>query len=187
MRTTTCRYTRKPRRNIAACVPREKSWRGILKDRRPPAIFVGDAPGLDFLNSIATPVDTPIDSIEDGEGFLRWLEQAKLVPADVLREMRRRALPGELDRVAEQARSLREWFRGFVRERMGRSLRADDLAQLKPLNRLLERDETFRRIAVGQREKEPLELQVERHWRHPEALLLPVGEALARLVCTEDF
>jgi hypothetical protein len=26
-------------------------------DRRPPAILVGDALGLDFLNSIATPVD----------------------------------------------------------------------------------------------------------------------------------
>ena len=33
-------------------------------DRRPPAIFVGDALGLDFLNSIATPVDTAaIESI----------------------------------------------------------------------------------------------------------------------------
>ena len=26
-----------------------------------------------------------------------------------------------------------------------------------------------------------------RRWRSPEALLLPVGEALARLICTEDF
>ena len=52
----------------------------------PPAIFVGDAPGLDFLNSIATPVDTPIDWIDDGEGLLNWLEQAELVPTDVLEE-----------------------------------------------------------------------------------------------------
>ena len=82
-------------------------------DRRPPAIFVGDALGLDFLNSIATPVDTAIDWIDDGEGYLSWLEQAHLVPPDVLRDMRARALPGELDKVADQARSLREWFRGF--------------------------------------------------------------------------
>jgi len=156
-------------------------------DRRPPAIFVGDAPGLDFLNSIATPVDTPVDSIEDGEGFLRWLEQAQLVPADVLREMRKRALPGELDRVADQARSLREWFRGFVRQRMGRPLKTEALAELKPLNRLLERDESFRQIAPRRKQGEPLELQTVRRWRDPEALLLPVGEALARLVSTEDF
>ncbi|HET6981021.1 MAG TPA: ABATE domain-containing protein [Myxococcaceae bacterium] len=156
-------------------------------ERRPPAIFVGDAPGLDFLNSIATPIDTPVDWIEDGEGYLSWLEQAQLVPPDVLREMRRRALPGELDRVADQARSLREWFRGFVRRRMGRRLTPEALAELKPLNRLLERDETFRRIAPGTSRKEPFELETVRTWRDPEALLLPVGEALARLVSTEDF
>jgi predicted RNA-binding Zn ribbon-like protein len=156
-------------------------------DRRPPAMFVADSPGLDFLNSIATPVDAPVDWIEDGEGYLQWLEQAKLVPTHVLREMRRRALPGELDSVADQARSLREWFRGFVRERMGRPLATEALSELKPLTRLLERDETFSRIATRPREKEPFELQTARHWRHRDALLLPVGEALARLVCTEDF
>lgn len=156
-------------------------------DRHPPAIFVGDAPGLDFLNSVATPVDTPVDRIEDGEGYLRWLEEARLVPADVLREMRRSALPGELDRVADQARDLREWFRGFVRRRMGRRLTTEALAELKPLNRLLERDETFKRIAPGRGRKQAFELQTLRTWRDPEALLLPVGEALARLVSTEDF
>ena len=94
-------------------------------DERPPAIFVGDATGLDFLNSIATPVDTPIDWIDDGEGYLSWLEQARLVPDDVLRDMRARALPGELDKIADQARSLREWFRGFVRRHKGRPLTAE--------------------------------------------------------------
>lgn len=156
-------------------------------DRRPPAIFVADAPGLDFLNSIATPVDVPVDWIEDGEGYLGWLEQAGLVPAEVLREMRRRFSPEELDRVADQARRLREWFRGFVRQRMGRPLTTPALAEMRPLNRLLERDETFGRIAPRPASREPFELQTVRRWRNPEALLLPVGEALARLVCTEDF
>ena len=55
-------------------------------DQRSPAIFVGDALGLDFLNSIATPVDTPIDWIDDGDGLLSWLEQAQLVPADALKQ-----------------------------------------------------------------------------------------------------
>ena len=31
---------------------------------RPAAMFIGDAMGLDFLNSIATPVDTPVDWID---------------------------------------------------------------------------------------------------------------------------
>ena len=90
--------------------------------RRPPAIFVGDALGLDFLNSIATPVDVAIDWIEDGEGLASWLDQAKLVPADAFASIRARALPGELDKVAGQARVLREWFRGFVRSHKGRPL-----------------------------------------------------------------
>jgi predicted RNA-binding Zn ribbon-like protein len=160
----------------------------VLMGRRPPAIFVGDALGLDFLNSIATPVDVAIDWIEDGEGLASWLDQARLAPADALASLRARALPGELDSVADQARTLREWFRGFVRPRMGRPLTAEDLAQLAPLNRLLERDECFRRIvsrpAGGKR---PFQLQKLRPWRTPEALLLPIGEALAELVCAEDF
>jgi predicted RNA-binding Zn ribbon-like protein len=156
--------------------------------RRPPAIFVGDALGLDFLNSIATPVDVAIDWIEDGEGLARWLDQAKLVPADAFASIRARALPGELDKVAGQARVLREWFRGFVRSHKGRPLTAEDLAELEPLNRLLERDESFSRIVPGPAGGyRLLELETIRRWRTPEALLLPIGEALAQLVCTEDF
>ncbi len=149
-----------------------------------PAIFVADALGLDFLNSIATPVDVPVDWIDDGEGFLNWLAQADLVPGDVLQSMRQRALPGELDRVAGQARELREWFRGFVRRHKGRPLTAGSLAELDPLNRLLERDEQFTRIVPA---PGGLTLQAQRRWRTPDSLLLPVGETLARLVCTEDF
>jgi predicted RNA-binding Zn ribbon-like protein len=149
-----------------------------------PAIFVADALGLDFLNSIATPVDIPVDWIDDGEGFLNWLAQADLVPGDVLQSMRQRALPGELDRVAGQARELREWFRGFVRRRKGQPLTAQALAELAPLNRLLEREETFTQIVPAPR---GMALQPQRRWRTPDSLLLPVGETLARLVCTEDF
>lgn len=153
---------------------------------RSPALFVGDAPGLDFLNSIATPIDTPVDWIADGEGLLDWLGQGGLVPAEALATMRGQALPGELDKVADQARHLREWFRGFVYRHKGRALMAADLAELDPLNRLLERDETFNRIAPAGGGT-PFTLQTARKWRTPEALLLPIGEALAKLVCTEDF
>src|SRR5258708_20889721 len=84
-----------------------------MASQRPPAIFVADALGLDFLNSVATPVDTEIDWIDDGDGLLAWLEQAQLVPAETLETLR--AMPGEFDNVAAQARSLPESFRGFVR------------------------------------------------------------------------
>jgi predicted RNA-binding Zn ribbon-like protein len=155
---------------------------------RPPAIFIADSLGLDFLNSIATPVDTPIDWLDSGDGLLKWLAQAKLVPAGALDELRARAMPGELDKVADQARSLREWFRSFVRRHMGRSLTPKALHELGPLNSLLERDEAFSQVSRHPNgDSERLELRLMRRWRSPAALLLPVGEALAKLVCEEDF
>jgi predicted RNA-binding Zn ribbon-like protein len=156
--------------------------------KRPPAIFVADALGLDFLNSVATPVDTEIDWIDDGDGLLAWLEQAQLVPAEALEALQAQATPGEFDNVAGQARSLREWFRGFVRPRKGRPLTSRDLSELQPLNRLLERDEEFGRIVASDDGlASGLEFRTMRRWRSPAALLLPIGEALAKCVCEEDF
>jgi len=154
-----------------------------------PAIFVADAPGLDFLNSVATPVDAPVDWISDGEGFMEWLRQAGLVAPAILDDLAQRAMPGELDRVAAQARHLREWFRDFVRSRMGRPLDADGLDVLRPLNQLLERDEAYQEIALHGSEggHRHLVLQKMRRWRSPEALLIPIGEAMARVVVEEDF
>jgi predicted RNA-binding Zn ribbon-like protein len=161
---------------------------GPIVQHRPPAIFIADSLGLDFLNSIATPVDTPVDWIDSGDGLLKWLAQAKLVPADTLDELKARAMPGELDKVADQTRALREWFRGFVRKHMGRPLTPKALHGLAPLNRLLERDEAFFQISRhhdsnGAR----LGLRMMRRWRSPEYLLLPIGEAVAKFVCEEDF
>jgi predicted RNA-binding Zn ribbon-like protein len=155
---------------------------------RPPPIFIADALGLDFLNSIATPVDTPIDWLDSGDGLLRWLAQAKLVPADALDVLKARTMPGELDNVAEQARALREWFRSFVRKHMGRPLAPKALRELEPINGLLERDEAFSQILRHRHNGgDRLELQVVRRWRSPESLLPPIAEALAKFVCEEDF
>jgi predicted RNA-binding Zn ribbon-like protein len=152
------------------------------------AFFIADAPGLDFLNSVATPIDCPIDWIDDGEGLLAWLGQSRLVPAEVLAAMRERAMPGELDRLADQTRSLREWFRSFVRARKGRPLTGADLRELEPLNLLLARDDAFGKIVADVQEGQAtLRFERARRWSSPEALLLPIGEILAKLVCEEDF
>ena len=151
-------------------------------------MFLADSLGLDFLNSVATLADTSVDWLDDGEGLLRWLAQAKLVPAETLAELKARAIPGELDKVADQTRAVREWFRGFVRKHMGRPLTPKALIELAPLNRLLERDEVFSQISRHRYGKsDDLELRRMRRWRSPESLLLPIGEALATFVCQEDF
>ena len=49
-----------------------------MKEERtlPPAIFLGGALALDFLNSIATPVDEIIEWMGNGVDFLSWMKQA---------------------------------------------------------------------------------------------------------------
>jgi predicted RNA-binding Zn ribbon-like protein len=156
--------------------------------RQIPAIFVADAPGLDFLNSVATPVDEEVDWIGDGEGLLAWLEQAELVPGAVLEEIRIRSTAAELDDVAARARDLREWFRGFVRKRKGRPLAAKDLREIETLNQLLERDEQHGEIVTNTSGGvTSFELRANRRWQSAGSLLMPIAEALARLVCEEDF
>ncbi len=151
-------------------------------------MFIANSLGLDFLNSVATPVDTPVDWLDSGDGLLKWLAQARLVPAGALEELKARAMPGELDKVADQARALREWFRGFVHKHMGRPLTAKAFKELDPLNRLLERDETFSRIVRHRHaDGDRLELRAMRRWKSPNSLLLPIGEILAKFVCEEDF
>ena len=65
---------------------------------------------------------------------------------------------------------------------------AKALHELEPLNRLLERDETFKQLVPhGGGNGQHLELRTMRRWRSPEALLLPIGEAMAKFVCEENF
>jgi predicted RNA-binding Zn ribbon-like protein len=163
-----------------------------MKNARPAAVFIADSRGLDFLNSIATPVDEPVDFIGSGDDFLQWLRDAELVPAEVLASLRRRAAAGELDDVATRARALREWFRGFVDEYRGKPLPATALKKLAPLNQLLARDEEFGQIVARDRRQHgtaPSDLQwdVQRRWRSTEVLLIPVARAMADLLCSEDF
>lgn len=158
-----------------------------MAQHQPPAIFVADAPALDFLNSVAIPVDEVIDWLDDGEGLLDWLGQASLVPDEVVASFRKRTTPGELDRVAQRARELREWFRDFVLAHRGLPLSADAITELAPLNRILERDESFSQLVQVPGSSNALALRSTRRWNSPEALLLPIGEMLARLVSEEDF
>ncbi len=150
-----------------------------------PALLVGDATGLDFLNTLATPAaDAPIDWIADGAGLLAWLEQTRLVPTEVLAKLRKEARPVAFDIVADEARALREWFREFVTARMGRPLSARDLKALEPLNLILARDERYSRLTA---DANGLALGTARRWTSPDTLLLPIAEALARLASEEDF
>lgn len=155
-----------------------------------PPFFVADAKGLDFLNSRATPVDTPVEWLGSGKELIAWLKAADLVPADVLKDFSQNALPGELDAVAAQARSLREWFRGFVQRHKGKPLKPSALNEIEPLNRILERDDAFGQVGAAKDAASTGSSLVwleKRRWRSPESLLLPISRAIADVICDEDF
>jgi predicted RNA-binding Zn ribbon-like protein len=171
-----------------------------MADQRPAPIFVADSPGLDFLNSVATPVDTEVDWIGSGKDLIAWLLQIGLAPPEAIAELRKTAVPGEFDTVAAQARKLREWFRGFVSTYKGKPLKPKVLHELEPLNRVLIRDAQFGQVVPretgrknsGQGEADKSQVsglvwRAQRHWRTPEALLFPIANAMAQLVCEEDF
>lgn len=159
---------------------------------RPALMFIADALGLDFLNSVATPVDTEVEWLSNGSDLVSWLEQAGQLPADAAVSFQAMAQRGELDAVADKARELREWFRGFVRRHKGKPLSAAVLAELEPLNRVLQQDKTFGQVVAHGQERAAkasagLAWRTLRHWDTPGALLLPIAQALAELVCAEDF
>lgn len=164
-----------------------------MSDELPDAMFLADSLGLDFLNSVAVPVDSQVEWLSTGGEFLSWLDQAKLVHPDVLQEIGKNAGPGELDAVAAQARALREWFRAFVLRHMGKKLTRTAIGELEPLNRILARDEVYGQLTVrdaaGASDEIPsgLEFTPQRRWRSPDSLLLPIAKSLADLVSGADF
>jgi predicted RNA-binding Zn ribbon-like protein len=162
-------------------------------DTRPPAMFIAGDPGLDFLNSIGTPVDTVVEWIADADDLMAWLERADLLSSEASATIRANCFPGELDAVAAQARALREWFRAFVLKHRGHSIGRNALRELEPLNRILERDDAYGAIVArpadpgGKSTVSRLEWRTLRRWRTPDSLLLPIAHAMANFITSEDL
>jgi predicted RNA-binding Zn ribbon-like protein len=153
---------------------------------RPPPFFVGDHLALDFLNTIATPRDVPVEWLRDGRDLVDWLEQANAIAADVAARFRRSKDQRALDRAAGRARELREWLRGFVSRYRGKPLPPGTAEALGPLNELLAGDTSYPVVeAAGG--AQPLRLRRARRWESPDELLHPLAEAAADLVCSVDF
>jgi predicted RNA-binding Zn ribbon-like protein len=155
-------------------------------------MFLADALGLDLLNTVAAPAGHRIEWIADGDDLLAWLEKSHQVPTDAEREIRRRSSPASRDAVAGKARSLREWFRSFVQAHKGERLEPRALDELGPLNAILAKDQAFGRIEMAADTEEHttasgLSWRWDRRWPDPEAMLQPLAQAMAELVCDADF
>jgi predicted RNA-binding Zn ribbon-like protein len=167
------------------------------KNLLPPAVFIAGAMGLDFLNSLARPVDEDVDWLSNGSDFLSWMQQAKLLSIDDLAMVKSKMSARELDRVSAKARDLREWLRSFVTEHMGRPLKGEVMDELGPLQEILALDEMFCSLAPAETslakqrkgDKSPtvIRLRMQRRWRKPDSLLLPIAEEIAKLISSANF
>jgi predicted RNA-binding Zn ribbon-like protein len=170
-----------------------------VKEKRalPPALFLGGALALDFLNSVATPVDEIVEWLGDGVDFLSWMKQAGLLTDDNIRTINRSMSVAQLDSAAKEARALRDWFRGFVHEHRGGPLKKRALNQLGPLSQLLGLDAVFWEIEpsgafrergeTGNLSPTIFRLRPRRHWHKPDSLLSLLAEEIAKFICSADF
>jgi predicted RNA-binding Zn ribbon-like protein len=167
-----------------------------MVDQRPAPLFIGDDLALDFLNSVAAPSGRELEWLANDDDLLAWLERAHAVPAEVAAQFRADSAFRVRDVAASQARELREWFRRFVGKHAGKPLGKAALRELAQLNHLLAHDESFGQIEIappgdadetGGSGHGALRWQRKRRWRTPEALLLPIAEAMGDLVCGKDF
>lgn len=154
-------------------------------------IGLGDDPALDFVNSIATPQQEPVEFLTDGQAYLDWLERAGLIePADAT-AARRLFSPAQLVAVAEEAVALREWLRPAIAEwarRSGRPATGEPESVIPQrvrirLNEILELDRAYPRLDVA---TGALVIERARHWHEPRQLLVPPAEAAARLLSAGD-
>jgi predicted RNA-binding Zn ribbon-like protein len=153
---------------------------------RPPPFFVGDHLALDFLNSIASPKDVPVEWLRDGRDLVDWLEQANAIEGDVAKRFRASKDRPALDAVARKARAFRDWLREFVNRRLGKPLSPGAAKALGPLNELLASDDS-RPAVEAAADGRALRLRRVRPWESPDELLHPIAEAVADLVCAVDF
>jgi predicted RNA-binding Zn ribbon-like protein len=153
---------------------------------RPPPFLIGAHLALDFLNSIASPRDVPVEWLRDGRDLVDWLEQANVIAADVAARFRTSKDQRALDAVAGRAREFRDWLRGFVTRHLGKPLTPAAAKELGPLNELLAKDTSYPMIAAAGG-AQGLRLRRVRRWESADELLYPIAEAAADLACSVDF
>lgn len=142
---------------------------------------------MDFLNSRGRPGSCDCDWLGNGERWLAWLGQARLVPLEVLERFRSQADVAVLDGLASRAIELREWLRSIVNRHRGHSPVAIDPAELGLLNEILCGDEQYYQVMAAIPGDTRLLLQSVRPWATADSLLQPVAAAIARLICEVDF
>lgn len=145
---------------------------------RSQAFFVGDQAALDFLNTIAAPHGDWIESIGTGEAYVSWLADVGLLAPSETKELLDGLGRPALNRVASEARGLREWFRLAVETAVTETKwPVADIAE--KLNQLLLMGGYRRQL---ERSDGHLALTEKHEYTRARQLLVPVAQVIAELV-----
>ncbi len=147
------------------------------------AIFVGDHAALDFLNTIAAPHGEVIESISNGEAYLTWLADGGLIePSEVQKFLMKFGIPA-VDRVAREARELREWFRQVIVKSSGAHARWQTGNLISKLNPILAMNCSHQQLEMLDKH---LALMEKHEFTRARQLLVPVAQCISDLVTGGD-
>ena len=139
---------------------------------------IGEHAALDFLNSVLAPSGDMLDFLRDGASLTRWLSYSGVVPDTVAAATKSRPLR-QLDRLAAEARELREWFRALVLRWYVDGERAVRKADLDRLNALMSISPLTQVVLRG---PAGLELRARRALTEPRALMAELAAICADLL-----
>ncbi len=151
------------------------------------AFFLGDDPAMDFLNTIATPQDSPVEFIGDGRAYVGWLVAAKLLRDAEAAQIYTTFSVQQLDDVAREARLLREWFReqlGMATLHAVAPSTRSPQEWLQRLNSLLVAQSAYKCLVPGSEGWTLVECQ---RYEQRDQLLTPVAEVISRIFIEPDL
>lgn len=148
------------------------------------AILVGDHAALDFLNTIAAPRGEVIESIPNGEAYLTWLADAGLLEPSKVQKLCMQFGKAALDRVAREARELREGFRQVIAKSAGTQVRWQAGKVISKLNQILALDCSHCQLEMLDKH---LTLMERHKYMRARQLLVPVAQCIAELVIDGDL
>jgi predicted RNA-binding Zn ribbon-like protein len=140
-----------------------------------PALFIADEVALDFINTAYGVEPNHVDVLGSDRQVLEWLQRAGLKP-----EFDSPPPATRQGSLLQSALALRECARDLVERR-----KAGAGADVSVLNRLLALGETHQQL-VWKKGHVPT-ISVHRNGSRPDAVLVPLAEAIARLLAEGDF
>ena len=123
----------------------------------------------------------PIELIGDGQSFVAWLVSAGLLEASTASKTKRGFRAEALDAVAAEARRFREWTGDWI-SRWRDAPAGDYEAEVRRLNRLLERAKSYREAVVT---KNGMQLMERSRIDSADELIVLVATQVALLIATE--